>query len=95
VTPEDLAESIRAAVRRVVVSGGLDVEVPAAVTVERPKNRDHGDYATNVALQLAKAAGRPPRDVAMILKTEIEQQPIDRQALKQYDTSRLRKTHMG
>ncbi|MEP7054805.1 MAG: arginine--tRNA ligase, partial [Actinomycetota bacterium] len=40
-----------------------------------PKNRDHGDYATNVALQLAKAAGRPPRDVAAILKTEIEQQP--------------------
>jgi arginyl-tRNA synthetase len=75
VTPEDLAESIRAAVRRAVESGALAVEVPAAVTVERPKNRDHGDYATNVALQLAKAAGRPPRDVAAILKTEIEQQP--------------------
>jgi len=32
--------------------------------VERPKNRDHGDYATNVALVLAKRAGMPPRELA-------------------------------
>ncbi|MEO6714990.1 MAG: arginine--tRNA ligase [Mycobacteriales bacterium] len=74
-TPEDLAESIRAAVRRAVDSGALVVDVPTAITVERPKNRDHGDYATNLALQLAKAAGLPPRDVAAILKIEIERQP--------------------
>ena len=74
-TPEDLAESILAAVRRAVESGELAVDIPANVTVERPKNRDHGDYATNVALQLAKAAGRPPRDVAAILRTEISRQP--------------------
>ncbi|MBN9619710.1 MAG: arginine--tRNA ligase, partial [Actinobacteria bacterium] len=34
------------------------------VVVERPKNPDHGDYATNVALRLAKPAGRPAREVA-------------------------------
>ena len=32
--------------------------------VERPKNRDHGDWSTNVALQLAKSAGMPPRELA-------------------------------
>ncbi|HET7729731.1 MAG TPA: arginine--tRNA ligase [Usitatibacter sp.] len=36
----------------------------AAVDLERPKNAEHGDFATNVALQLAKRVGRKPRDVA-------------------------------
>ncbi len=45
--------------------------MPEQVTVERSKNRDHGDYATNVALQLAKRAGKPPRDVAGILATRL------------------------
>ncbi|HET9168684.1 MAG TPA: arginine--tRNA ligase, partial [Actinospica sp.] len=44
-----------------------DVLASLEVTVERPKNRDHGDYATNVALQLAKKAGKPPRAVAELL----------------------------
>ena len=74
-TPADLAELIRAAIERAVTSGALDVDVPPTVVIDRPKNRDHGDYATNVALQLAKAAGKPPRDVAAVLKAEIEQQP--------------------
>lgn len=50
-----------------VEAGELTVAVPEHVMVERPKNRDHGDYAINVALQLAKAAGRPPRAVAELL----------------------------
>ncbi len=41
--------------------------VPASVTVERPKSKEHGDYATNVALQLSKKAGLPPRDLAGLL----------------------------
>ncbi|MGB9376705.1 MAG: arginine--tRNA ligase [Mycobacteriales bacterium] len=48
-------------------SGSLSVDVPARVSVERPKVRAHGDYATNVALVLAKAAGRPPREVAELI----------------------------
>jgi len=50
-----------------VAAGELTVEVPAAVSVERPRVKEHGDYATSVALQLAKAAGRPPREVAQLL----------------------------
>ena len=41
--------------------------VPSMVVVERPKVREHGDYATNVALQLAKKAGMPPREFAALL----------------------------
>ncbi len=55
--------------------GALAVEVPDEVVVERPKNRAHGDYATNVALRLAKAAGRPPREIAGLLATDLAAQP--------------------
>lgn len=63
-TPDELSAAVVAALRDAVDAGDLSVPVPAHVTVERPKNRDHGDYATNVALQLAKAAGKAPRAVA-------------------------------
>jgi arginyl-tRNA synthetase len=39
----------------------------ASVTLERPSNREHGDYATNVALQSAPKLGRPPRELAVEL----------------------------
>jgi len=74
-TPSELAESVRAAVRRAVDAGELDVDVPETVVIERPKVRDHGDYATNVALQLAKASGRPPREVAEIVATRLRTDP--------------------
>ena len=35
-----------------------------AVQLERPKQRSHGDYACNLAMQLAKSLGRPPREIA-------------------------------
>ena len=40
----------------------------ATITLERPKNRDHGDYATSIALALAKVANKSPRDIAEIIK---------------------------
>jgi arginyl-tRNA synthetase len=43
--------------------------------VERPKNREHGDYATNIAMQLAKPAGRAPRDVAGIIAERLRAVP--------------------
>ncbi len=70
-TPAELSATVLAAIRSTVDAGELDL--PASVlaslevTVERPKNRDHGDYATNAALQLAKPAGRPPRAVAELI----------------------------
>ena len=63
-TPDELAAAVRSAVQVAVDDGDLAVAVPSQVRVERPKVREHGDYATSVALQLAKGAGRPPREVA-------------------------------
>jgi arginyl-tRNA synthetase len=70
VTPEELADAVLTAVRSAVDDGALVLspdDVPASVTVERPKVKEHGDYATNIALQLARPAGRPPREVAELL----------------------------
>jgi arginyl-tRNA synthetase len=75
VTPEQLRDVVRTVVAAAVDRGALAVEVPEDVVVERPKNRAHGDYATNVALRLAKAAGRPPREVAGLLATDLAAQP--------------------
>jgi arginyl-tRNA synthetase len=51
-----------------VTSDGASIDLSALdVRVERPKNKDHGDYATNVALVLAKRVGQPPRVVAEVV----------------------------
>jgi arginyl-tRNA synthetase len=65
VTPADLAELLRATAAAVLAERGLDAAaLPAAVTVERPRNPDHGDYASNLALQLGKKVGANPRELA-------------------------------
>ncbi|TFI40625.1 arginine--tRNA ligase [Rhodococcus sp. 1R11] len=64
-TPADLAELLHATAAKVLADRGLDASVlPSKLTVERPRNPEHGDYATNVALQVAKKAGANPRDFA-------------------------------
>lgn len=58
-----------------VASGELQVpsdKRPQGVALERPRSADHGDYATNLAMQLAKPSGRPPREVAEILAARIK-----------------------
>src|SRR3954447_21054324 len=70
-TPADVSAAVVAAIRAAVTAGELAVDPPDAVTIERPKNRDHGDYATNAAMQLAKSAARPPREVAEIIAARL------------------------
>ena len=76
VTPEQLSNTISTAIQGAVAGAELNLapeKIPAAPTVERPKQRDHGDWATNVALQLAKPAGLKPRDLATIIASRLEQ----------------------
>ena len=64
-TPAELAETVLAAARAAFDAHGLDRAVlPATTTVERPRNPEHGDYASNLALQVAKKAGANPRELA-------------------------------
>jgi len=68
---DQLAADIQAAVAAAFSRGDVQGEPPASIVLERPKNRDHGDYATSIALQLAKAAGKNPREIATILQSAI------------------------
>lgn len=73
-TPEELSAAIRTVLASAVDDGSLalareDIGLPK---VERPRNRDHGDWATNVAMQLAKKAGTGPRALAELLAPRIE-----------------------
>jgi arginyl-tRNA synthetase len=75
VTPDDLSDAVLAAVRAAVDSGELTMPVPESVRIERPKVKEHGDYATSIALQLAKPAGRPPRQVAEAIARQLSEAP--------------------
>ena len=75
VTPEDLAVSVRAAALEWVSQSGLVLEIPEELRLERPKSRAHGDYATNIALALAKAAQLAPRVIAESLAPLIAEIP--------------------
>lgn len=72
-TPAELSAAIRRCLVEAVEAGDPAVgslavaDLPDDVRVERPRSREHGDWATNVALQLAKKAGAPPRGLATAL----------------------------
>jgi arginyl-tRNA synthetase len=72
---DQLAASIQTLVAAAIERGALAGTAPETIVLERPKNRDHGDYATSIALQLAKAAGKNPREVATLLQEEIAALP--------------------
>ncbi len=71
---DDLATALLRSLAAAISAGSLPtgLVLPDSITLERPKNRDHGDYATSVALALAKSAGLNPRDVAQIIISQLE-----------------------
>lgn len=77
-TPAQLAEAVRAALAHAVADGTLPLDpadVPASVHLERPRQREHGDWSTNVAMQLAKKAGVAPRALADELASRLAATP--------------------
>ncbi len=69
--PAQLADAIRDALAAAVAAGELTVDVPDEVPLDRPRSRDHGDYASPIALKLGKAVGRPPREIAEVLRRHL------------------------
>ena len=60
-TPADLAELLKTTAAAVLAEHDLDASaLPATVTVERPRNPEHGDYATNLALAARQEGRRKP-----------------------------------
>ena len=75
-TPADIAASILRILASLQASGSLTAgELPAEITVERPKNRDHGDWATNVAMQWGAKLAANPREFANLLSAELAKEP--------------------
>ena len=75
-TPAKLAEAVLAAAHALFSERGLDpAALPASTTVERPRNPEHGDYASTIALQLAKKVGAKPRDLAAGLAEHLDRTP--------------------
>ncbi|AYO49330.1 arginine--tRNA ligase [Micrococcus luteus] len=78
--PEDLSALLSAVLTDAVDAGDLPAALreeitPARVKVERPRSREHGDWATNVALQLGKKAGMAPRDLAGLVAERLTGKP--------------------
>lgn len=72
-----LAGAVLKVVSGALASGALVGDVARSLTadrvpLERPKNREHGDYATSIALTLAKSEGKAPRDIALVIKNGLE-----------------------
>lgn len=71
-TPASLAEAVQTAARAVFTARELDhAALPESVVLERPRNPEHGDYASTLALQLGKRLGVPPRELAAALAEEL------------------------
>ena len=71
-TPDQLAEAVLDAARVALTERGLEsAQLPAAASVERPRNPEHGDYSTNLALQVAKRVGLPPRELAQAVADQL------------------------
>ncbi|MFF2652867.1 ArgS-related anticodon-binding protein NrtL [Streptomyces sp. NPDC058045] len=70
-TPVELSRTVLHAVRSAVDAGELSVAVPERTVVERPRPGGCGDYATGIALQLARPAGRAPRQVAEVIRRRL------------------------
>ncbi|MDT5031393.1 MAG: arginyl-tRNA synthetase, partial [Actinoplanes sp.] len=75
-TPANLAATVLTAARAVFATLGLDDSLlPETTTMERPRNPEHGDYASTLAMQLARKAGIAPRVLAAALAAELGRQP--------------------
>ncbi|PTD94967.1 arginine--tRNA ligase [Pseudothauera lacus] len=66
-----LADLLRSALKSVAPE-----QVDVAILLERPKQASHGDFATNLALQLAKPLRRNPRELAALLLAELPASPL-------------------
>jgi arginyl-tRNA synthetase len=75
VTPDELAAAVTRVIGQLAGERGVLAADLPEVRIERPKSRDHGDYATNVALALAKRLGMPPRDLAQLLADALAGEP--------------------
>jgi len=77
-TPSEVSAAIIAAISDAVADGSLNLatdQLPDSAVVERPRQREHGDWATNVAMRLAKRAGVKPQEFASEIASRLAKHP--------------------
>ena len=70
-TPEELSKIIKESLESLNASQKLEVSDIPEIKIERPKSKDHGDFSSNIALMVAKPAGKNPREVAQLLVDDL------------------------
>jgi arginyl-tRNA synthetase len=76
VTPDQLAAAVLDAARAALTDRGLDPGLlPPVAGLERPRNPEHGDYATNLALRAGRTVGLPPRELAQAIADQLSRHP--------------------
>ena len=74
-TPEELSKTIKESLESLIASQKLEVSAIPEIKIERPKSKDHGDFSSNIALMVAKPAGKNPRYVAQLLVDDLSKNP--------------------
>ena len=77
-TPEELSKLVRNVLIAIATDDTTllsEGDIPESIVVERPRSREHGDWSTNVAMQLSKRMGMNPREFAQILASSLEAEP--------------------
>ena len=64
-----IQDDLSNAILDILRAANLNCDIPNELALERPKNREHGDFATSIPLALAKPSGKNPRDIAEIIKS--------------------------
>jgi len=75
VTIEELRTAVARSLEQILTGTDADIPDAESIVIERPKSRDHGDYATNAALVLAKQVGRNPRELAAQIAEHLRDAP--------------------
>lgn len=73
---QKLADIIKSSLQAQVHDGALGIEELPEVSLEVPRDKSHGDFASNIALVLAKPAGKPPRQIAELIVTGLREHPF-------------------
>ena len=74
-TPEELSKIIKESLESLIAAGKLEISQSPEIKIERPKNKEHGDYSCNIALVVAKPAGKNPRDIAQLFVDKLGANP--------------------
>src|SRR5579863_2690802 len=70
-TPDQLASAVRTAAKAALADLGLDPSLLPEAKLERPRNPEHGDYASAIALQASRQSGRPARELAAAIAANL------------------------